>query len=315
VTTVLVLTFAGAAVASTISRASALVKPYHATMKLPVLRAFRFRPQVTSVPGCTSVVITNTKDGYYPGVTAATVYSSALNGATLNQTATSGAFCDVQLYVPPTATNAVIANSVIANGRLAGILVDGTKNVRITNTTVSTVGDGYEPGEVGLYGYQDGIAIDFETGTGRVDHTLLLNYQKNGTEFYLATIEFDHNTAIGTYGPPNTAVFNNGYDVIAQNGFEADSSVVSESNNATFSNQYYNPSDTLYNRQASGFLFGLDTKRNGSPFTCADFTADRDIAPSDILTGVGNDIPFYAAANYMSNNCPAATGGSFNPTS
>ncbi len=295
--------------------AAALVRPLHVTVRLPLQRIARIRPHVTSVPGCTSVTSTTPNDAYYPGVTAANVYGTSLKNATLNQTATSGAFCDVQLYVPPTAKNATISNSTIANGRLVGILVDGASNVRITYTTVSTVGDGYEPGEVGLYGYQDGVAIDFETGSGHVDHDLLLNYQKNGTEFYLATIEFDHDTAIGTYGPPNTSVFNNGYDVIAQNGFEADSSIVSENHNVTLSNQYYNPNDTIYNRQASGFLFGNDTLANGSTFTCANFTTDRDVAPSDVLTGVGNDIPFYAAPDYTSANCPAATGAPFVPTS
>jgi len=266
------------------------------------------------VPGCTTITITDPNNYYYPGVTAANVYRKPLNGVTLSQSAATGAFCDVQLYVPPTAKYATIANSFIANGRLVGILVNGAKNASISNTTVSTVGDGYQPGQVGLYGLQDGIGIDFESGSGHVDHDLLLNYQKNGTEFYNTTIEFNHNTAIGTYGPPNTLTFNNGTDVIAQNGFEADSSVVTEHNNATFSNQYYNPNDTLYNREASGFLFGLDTLSNGSPFGCSNFTTDKDVAPSDLFTGVGNDVPFYAAADYSSDNCPAGTGAPFNPT-
>jgi len=313
-TTLLSIAFAGAALASLVAPAAAHVKPFHSAVRLPPSRIDSVRAHVTSVPGCTTVPITNSNNYYYPGVTAAYVYSGPLFNATLNRTATSGAFCDVQLYVPPTARNATVFNSTIANGRLVGILVDGAKNVNISNSTVSTVGDGYQPGDVGLYGYQDGIGIDFESGSGFVDHNLLLNYQKNGTEFYLSTIEFDHNTAIGTYGPPNTSTFNNGTDVIAQNGFEADNSTVLENFNAAFSNQYYNPNDTLYNREASGFLFGSDTLIGGIPFTCVNFTFDQDIAPSDVLTGVGNDIPFYAAANYTSNNCPANTGAPFKPT-
>lgn len=305
------LTFAGVAAAGVVAPVAAHVNPFRST---PAWRIAHMRTHVASVPGCTSITITDPNNYYYPGVTAAEVYRKPVNGATLNAVATTGAFCDVQLYVGKSAKFATISNSAIANGRLVGILVDGAKNVRISNTTVSTIGDGYQPGQVGLYGLQDGIGIDFESGSGHVDHNFLINYQKNGTEFYSSTIEFDHNTAIGTYGPPNTLTFNNGYDVIGQNGFEADSSVVTEHNNVAFSNQYFNPNDTTYNREASGFLFGLDTLSNGTPFACANFTADRDVAPSDVLSGVGNDIPFYAAADYVSNNCPDGTGAPFNPT-
>jgi len=285
----------------------------------PLSRTNTRRPDtvvIKSKPGCTSV----DTGGYYGLVFAKVVYTTPIKHAVIDGAASDGSFCDVVVYIPPTVTNAVIDQSVIEHGRLVGILAQNTTNATVTQTVVQQVGDGYQPGDSGLYGLQNGVDIDYENSSGHVQWNLFWQYQKNGTEFYQSTLAFDHNVAVGTDGPPNTSV-NPPYDVIAQNGFEVDYSTIVEGSNSAFRNQYNNPNDPVYNRGAAGFLyFGATT--GGHPFTCADFTRDRDFAPSYLTDPVlGNDIPFYAAPNYtVDGTCKKGTGATFaatgmNPTS
>ncbi|HZO92952.1 MAG TPA: hypothetical protein VFB22_04215 [Candidatus Baltobacteraceae bacterium] len=238
--------------------------------------------------------------GYYGTVTVAVIYTKPIVASVVD-----GGFCDVAVYIPATAKNPLIAASIVRDATMVGVLAQNASNVTVTHDVIQDVGPGYAPGDAYLYGLQEGVDVDFETSSGQLDHNFFISYQKNGTEFYDSNLSFTSNVAIGTYGPPNDQVEPGNYDIIAQNGFEVDYSVVNESRNMAFANQYNNPNDLVYDREATGFLyFGATIGRRA--FTCADFVKDQDVAPYyKTQPLIGNDIPFYTAPNYtVDGTCP-----------
>jgi len=245
------------------------------------LSASRRRP--ANLPPCQNVTVTFPSDIGQPAnppttLTAAVVDPSSTVTGEVNATG-----CDVGVALDSNSAGARIVDAQIHDANQFGILGVSSKNTLIVNSTIFRIGwhdaTGFDPN-----GVQTGVGIDFEHGSAQISGAFITQYQKNGTAF-----DFGSNVSIA-----NSCVIGLGtVNYIAQNGVQWYESIVrGAAHTLATANHYNNPSDTLYNGQATGFLVlctNLKFVTTNTILTDYDYFFD-------------NDIP-----TYISNNEPTAT--------
>jgi|GEM_PF-7016101 len=189
--------------------------------------------------------------------------------------------CDVGIYVPKNST-ATLDHTDIHDANKYGIFVDDNSKLTVDHTTIEKIGD-HSGTTWSPSGVQTGDGMWFSKSTGTVDHTDVMQYQKNG-------YAFRNNSSVGV--EHSTATGNNTYGVNAQNGFEYISSNVADFQHNDSKNNHFTMGPEQ-EASATGYLFCSET---GTILTVADFGANHDTASN-------NDVNFVASPTGTAVEC------------
>lgn len=203
---------------------------------------------IASVTSCTPVVTTA-----HGPMTAKLVPTKPVSHADVNA---SG--CDIGIYLGPASNGQSIDLATVHDANQYGIYADQAQNVTIDDAAVWAIGNHDASGHFAPNGVQTGIGLYFSGASGSVDHTALFLYQKNGTAFNcLWNADFSVCVKPSHVSVQNSSATGLGtVNYIAQNGFQYwDSTAPLFAHNISSNNKYLNPSDPIYNKSATGYLF------------------------------------------------------------